>query len=193
MKPTVQMCARVMLAGSMLVMSAVNAAAQAPAPAPASTSSAKAKELMALMVTKKLEAFALREADTTDRFIAVMAVPNVQLLVVTASYSRPTDIEYYIYQKDYVNAYRNLKTGALASNRLFFEDILGDGLVSVPVKNGVPDSMTVDTKHQAFDGPADPKKRNDTRMPADAYAKSFADADARYTKALDALLAELKK
>jgi len=158
-----------------------------------STSSAKAKEVMALMTTKKIEALAVREAGSNDRFVAVMAVPNVQLLVVTATYSRPTDIEYYIYQKDHVNAYRNLKTAALATNRFFVEDILGDGLVAVPEKKGVPDSVTVDAKQQVFDGPADPKKRNDTRMAADAYAKSFADMDQRYAKALESLLVELKK
>ena len=192
MKPSVRMCARLSLAASFVALLAVDGLAQAPA-APASASSAKAKEVMALMTTKKLEAFAIKEAETTDRFIAVMAVPNVQLLVVTASYSRPTDIEYYIYEKDHVNAYRNLKTGALSSNRFFVEDVHGDGLVAVPDKNGLPDSVTVDTKQQTMDGPADPKKRKDTRMAADAYAKSFADADARYAKALDGLLAVLKK
>jgi hypothetical protein len=190
MKPSVLMSARVALAASLVVAAGLDGGAQTPA---ASTSAAKAKEVMSLMAAKKLEAFAVREADTTDRYVGVMAVPNVQLLVVTASYSRPTDIEYYTYQKDYANAYRNLKTGLLASNRFFVEDMMGDGLVFTPVKNGLPDAVTVDTKQQKFDGPADPKKRNDTRLAADLYAKAFADADQRYAKALDALLVELKK
>ena len=183
----------ILLAGSVLSMPRPAAFAQTPPPSASSISAAKAKEVMTLMTTKKLEAFAVREAETSDRFIAVMAVPHVQLLVVTATYSRPTDIEYYVYQKEYVNAYRNLKTSTLASNRFFVEDVMGDGLVAVPVKNGLPDAITVDAKQQTLDGPADPKKRNDTRMAADAYAKSFADADQRYAKALDGILAELKK
>jgi hypothetical protein len=186
------LCARLMLAGSMLAIPAAAAVPQAPPPA-ASTSSAKAKELMALMMTKKLDAFAMREPDATDRFIAVYAVPNVQLLLVTASYSRPTDIEYYVYQKEYANAYRTLKSGALSTARFFVEDVMGDGLVFVPVKNGLPDSVSIDATQQKLDGPADPKKHSDTRMAADAYAKSFAEFDQRYAKALDALLAELKK
>ena len=188
----VMMCARLLLAGSIMVIPPVAASAQTPTTA-ASASSAKAKELMSLMTTKKLEAFAMREPDASDRFIAVMAVPNVQLLLVTATYSRPTDIEYYVYQKEYVNAYRNLKSSTLATNRFFVEDVLGDGLVYVPVKNGLPDSVSVDNKAQLLEGPAEPKKRNDTRMAPDAYAKIFADFDQRYAKALDALLAELKK
>ena len=186
--------ARVSVAASLVSLLAVDGIAQAQAPAAvASTSAAKAKEVMTLMTSKKLEAFAVKEAGSTDHFVGVMAVPNVQLLVVTAAYSRPTDIEYYIYQKDHVNAYRNLKTGSLATNRFFVEDQLGDGLVFQPAKNGLPDSVTVEAKEQKFDGPADPKKRNDTRMAADAYGKSFADMDARYAKALDCLLAELNK
>jgi hypothetical protein len=189
---TVMLCARLVLAGSMLAIPPAADVPQSQSPA-ASASAPKAKELMSLMVTKKLEAFAMREPDATDRFIAVMAVPNVQLLLVSASYSRPTDIEYYVYQKEYVNAYRTLKSGALSSSRFFVEDVLGDGLVFVPAKNGLPDSVTIDAAQQRLDGPADPKKRGDTRMAADAYAKAFADFDQRYSKALDALLAELKK
>ena len=186
------MCARLMLAGTLMAIPPVADVPQTPTP-PASASSAKAKELMSLMMTKKLEAFAVKEPDTADRFIAVMAVPNVQLLLVSASYSRPTDIEYYMYQKEYVNAYKNLKSGALSTSRFFVEDVMGDGLVFVPVKNGLPDAVSIDATQQKLDGPADPKKRGDTRMAADAYAKSFADFDQRYAKALDALLAELKK
>ena len=189
MKPSVVMIARLLVVAALVAFVAIDAVAQTPA----ATSAAKAKEVMALMTSKKIEALAVREPDTTDRFVAVMAVPNVQLLVVTAQYSRPTDIEYYIYQKEHVNAYRNLKTGSLASNRFFIEDQLGDGLVAVPAKNALPDAVTVDTKQQMFDGPADPKKRNDTRMAADLYSKSFAEMDERYAKALDSLLVALKK
>lgn len=190
MTPSVRICTRVALAAAIAALLSIDGFAQA-AP-PASTSAAKAKEVMSIMTSKKLEAFAVREG-STDRFVAVMAVPDVQLLVVSASYSRPSDIEYYIYQKDYVNGYRNLKTSALASSRFFVEDLHGDGLTWAPAKNGVPDTVTVETKQQVFDGPADPKKRNDTRMAADAYAKSYADMDQRYAKALEILLAELKK
>jgi len=51
----------------------------------------------------------------------------------------------------------------------------------------------VGTTEFSFAGAADPKKRNDKRMPADAYAKAFGDVEQGYAKILDAMLAELKK
>jgi hypothetical protein len=169
-------------------LAAVVAAQTAPA-----ASAAKAKELAALMGARKIEAFAMRESPISDRFFAVMLVPEVQMLVVSAIYSRPTDIEYRLYHKQYMDAYRDLAGGALAKDRFFVEDVLGDGLVASPVKNRPEDSVTIGGARQLLSGPADPKKRNDTRMAADAYARAFADADQRYATLLDALLAELKK
>jgi hypothetical protein len=180
---------RVGVAGVVAAGLIVSVAAQA---AP-SASGAKAKELESLMEARKLEAFGMRESPISDRYFAVMVVPKVQMLVVSAIYTRPSDMEYFLYHKDYASMYRNLAGGALTKERFFVEDVLGDGLVAVPVKNAPPDSVKIDSERQLFTGPADPKKRNDTRMPADAYAKSFADADARYTKLLDALIDELKK
>lgn len=180
------------LAGVLAAAMVQSLMAQA-APAAPSATAAKARELVELMTSKKLEAFAVRESPISDRFIAVMLVPNVQMLVVSAVYSRPTDIDYRLYQKDYVTAYRDLKAGALASDHFVVDDMLCDGLVERPAKNALPDTVMVQKTRQAFDGPADPKKRNDTRMPADAYMKAFADADQRYAKMLDSLIAELKK
>jgi hypothetical protein len=179
---------RVVAAGLLVVAWAGSAAAQTPAASPA-----KAKELAAVMKARQIEAFAMRETPAGNRFIAVMLVPDVQMLVVSAAYTRPTDIEYWMYQKDYVTAYRDLAGGALAQDRFFVEDVLGDGLVATPAKNTPPDAVTVADSQQLLEGPADPKKRNDKRMRADEYAKAFADADARYAKLLDGLIAELKK
>ena len=80
------------------------------------------------------------------------------MLVVSANYCRPTDIEYFIYQKDYLNAYRDLKAGALAREREFVDDVLCDGLVAVPAKNALPDSVTIDTARQLFERPGGPEE-----------------------------------
>jgi hypothetical protein len=161
--------------------------------APASASVVKAKELAALMKSRKLDSFAVREGTSPNRFVAVMVVPDVQMLLVSAAYSRASDIEYRIYQKDYATAYRDLRTGALASDKFFVEDAFGDGLVPVPLKNRPPDSVMMGGTDQVFEGPADPRKRNDKRMPAEAYSKAFGEADQRYAQLLDSILAELKK
>jgi hypothetical protein len=181
--------ARLALAGLLAAGVTLGLAAQT---APAA-SAAKVRELAGLLKGKQLEAFAARESPVGNRFVAAMLVPDVQMLVVGADYSRPTDIEYFIYQKDYVSAYRSLQSGVLASDRVFVEDVLVDGLVAVPVKNAPPDAVTLGAARQLLVGPADPKKRNDTRMAPDAYAKALAEADRRYAMILDGLIAALKK
>ena len=168
-------------------------AGAAGAQTPSGVSTAKAKELAAVMKGKNIESFAVREGTSPNRFVAVMLVPDVQLLLVSAAYSRPTDIEYRIYQKDFSTAYQDLRNGTLASERFYVEDFLGDGLIATPAKNAQPDSVTIGTAAQLFEGAADPKKRNDKRLPADAYLKAFTEADKRYADLLAALIQELKK
>jgi len=199
MTPIVETFARklvtIAIAASALAAAGVIAAGadiEARAQGTPSASSARAKELAATMKTRKLEAFAMREA-APNRFLAVICNPDVQILLVSTAYGRPSDIEYRLFQKDYVTAYRDLRSGVSGTERFVVEDILADGLVAVPAKNSLPDTAMVDATTYLFEGPADPKKRNDKRMPADAYAKAFGDSDQRYAQALDALIAELKK
>src|SRR6185369_7921877 len=89
-------------------------ATQVAAQTPTGLSTAKVKELSAIMKGKNLDSFVAKEGQSPNRFVAVMLVADVQLLLVSAAYSRPTDIEYRIYQKDYAQAYRDLRAGALA-------------------------------------------------------------------------------
>lgn len=159
----------------------------------ASASAAKAKELGELMKAKKLTVFASRDSAAPDRFVAVTFIPDVQILLVGAAYSRPSDIEYYMYKKDYQSAYQNLHASELAKDRVAFEDMIGDGLVFVPVKNGLPDAAVLPAGRAVFEGPADPKRRNDKRMAPEAYQKLFGEADTRYATLLGELIAELKK
>ena len=180
---------RVAIAAALIASSSLAASVQT---APSSTV-AKAKELSEVMKAKKLTSFAMKEDPAVNRFAAVLFVPDVQLLVVSAIYSQATDIEYYLGNKEYAMAYRNLRAGALATELFFVEDMMGDGLAAVPAKNALPDTAVVGTTEFSFAGPGDPKKRNDKRMAPEAYAKAFGDVEQRYAKILDAMLAELKK
>ena len=96
----------------------VGAQTPAAAPAPVAASAGEAKELVTLLQSKKLEAFAVPDPSHAGRFVAVLHVPNVQLLVVAASYERASDIEYRIYQKDFQGAYADLRSGIMSSNRV---------------------------------------------------------------------------
>ena len=174
------------------VMAGVTVRAQAPSAA--TESGAKAKELAALLQAKKLEAFAARDAMQPGRYVAAIVVPGVQLLVVSASYSRTNDIEYSLYNKKFQDAYLDLKSGALSTERFFVDDAMCDGLVAVPGKNPLHDSVHMDGAKVVFDGDfVDPKKKNSKKVPEDVYRKNFAMADMRYAKVLDLLITELKR
>lgn len=167
--------------------------AQAPA-LPAAASPERAKELVALMKQNKLESFAARDGMQPGRFVAALLISDVQLLAVSAAYSRPNDVEYALYTKDFMTAYMNLKSGALASDRFFVEDAQHDGLVAMPGKNPQHDTVTAGTTKLTFDGvPMDPKKKKQAKMTPEDYIKGFADADFRYVRLLDVLISGLKK
>ena len=177
------------------VLAAIWAAAAVPAAqAPANgASSTKAKELASILAAKKLETFAARDSSKPQHYVAVLIVPNVQLLLVSATYSRDNDIEYSLYHKLYQNAYSDLRSGVFGSDRFFVDDAQVDGLVAVPGKNPQHDAVTIDTTKHVFDGMfGDGKGRNAKRPLQDVYMKTFADADARYTRLLDVLIAQLK-
>jgi hypothetical protein len=170
------------------------AQAQTPAALPASMSTLRAKELVAALQGRKLEAFAVTDPSGAGRYVAVLHIPGVQLLVVSASYERATDMDYRFYHKDFMNVYLDLRTGVLSKDRMFIEDAGGDGLVAVPGKNPSHDSVTVGTAQQTFDGDfSDPKKKNQKKINQDDYMKKFTEADEQYTRILGLLVEGLKK
>jgi len=189
---TAALCRRLLsVTLAVAVTAGVTVRSQAPA---ASESGAKAKELAALLQSKKLEAFAARDAMQPGRYVAAIVVPGVQLLVVSASYSRANDIEYNLYNKKFQDVYLDLKSGALATDRFFVDDAMCDGLVAVPGRNPLHDSVNMDGAKILFDGDfVDPKKKNTKKTPEDVYRKNFATADMRYARALDLLITELKR
>ena len=185
---------RRLLAFSVTAALVAGVSLRAQAPPAASESGSKAKEVAALLQAKKLEAYAVRDVMQPGKYVAVIVVPGVQLLVVSANYSRVNDIEYSIYNKKFQDAYLDLKSGALASDRFFVDDAQCDGLVAVPGRNPQHDSVSMDGAKIVFDGDfVDPKKKNTKKIPEDLYRKNFATADMRYARALDMLLTELKR
>ncbi len=161
---------------------------------PVPTSPPRVKELVALLQSKKMEAFAVKDTAETGRFVAVYLVPNAQLMLISAGYERPTDVEYRIYQKDFMNAYAELNSSVLAKDKVFFQDALCDGLFPKPT-NGVEDIVTIGTTKRIFNGDFnDPKKKPDPKKPSlEDYVKAFSDADAKYASLVTMVLDELKK
>jgi hypothetical protein len=163
------------------------------AQAPASVSTDKARELASLMAAQKLEAFAARDGEDTQRYVAVLVIPNVQLLVVSCKYTQKNDIEYSLYTKQYQTAYQDLRSGVFGSERFFVDDAQLNGLVAVPGKNPQHDAISIEKDRHIFDGLfGDGKGRNAKNPLTDVYMKTFSDADARYARLLDVLIAQLK-
>jgi hypothetical protein len=175
-----------------LISGATGGATAQQAPPPAATSPAKVKELIALLVSRKLETFAAPE--NGPKFVAVLHVPGVQLLLASASYGRPLDFDYYLFHKKYQDMYQELKSSPLSVEKFFVEDTLADGLVVIPGKSTAIDVVTAGGERRTFDGDfADPRRRNQKKITQDDYFKAFSAADARYAALLDVLIAALKK
>jgi len=188
---------RAVTAGALLLVLAGPrpASAQDPAPLvePTPQSAPKVKELIDLMTTAGATAFAVKDPEREGRFAAVLLVPGVQLMVISAKYERTTDIEYWIYNKDFMSIYMELKSGQLSSEKFFVEDTRADGLVLQPEEGLAGDAVTVEDQAQQFDGKfTERPRRNDDRIPTADYYKAFSDADARYTRLLGLLIEGMK-
>ena len=56
-------------------------------------SSALVDDLASLMTARQLEAVAARDPDSPDHFIAALLMPEVQLLIVSAQYPAPAELQ----------------------------------------------------------------------------------------------------
>ena len=148
---------------------------------------ALAKQLAAALTAAKLESIAAQDPSAPDAFIGALFFPG-QLLVVSAKYAVPPLLTTRIGRKEYRDVYLDLNGAAVAHTKIFVEDPGADGLKADHIDNQPFDTYEIDGKRIAFD--ADWKKQ---KLSKEEYLKGFADADARYSQMLQALLAEIKK
>ena len=170
------------LALGLSVAFAGGAAAQDP------QSAAPAKELAQLLAAKKLDSIAARMPDSREEFVGALAFPG-QLMVIWAKTTAPAVVNEKLIRKEYKEVYIDLNSASIIESRHFVTDIGPDGLRAKPQqKQGPADSHDLGAKTMRFDG----SWREDKMSEAD-YMKAHADADAAYTKAIQALIEELKK
>lgn len=173
-----------------LILAALAAVALTAAPAAArqdtvSKSAALAKELTALLAQQKRDSMAARDPVERDRFVAAMIYPG-QLMVITGKYTVPVLLDEKISFGKFMDVYVELNGAAVPSSKTFIEDQFADGLVNG--RRQMPfDSVIEGDKTMLFDG--DHRK---AKMSKDEYNKAFADADEKYTKLLQMLLAQAK-
>lgn len=169
-----------------LVMIPLLAAAPAAAAADTEKSPALAAELTQLMAGAGLDAVAAVDPETPERFVAVLAFPKVQFLVISAKYPAPTLMLQQIAAKQYKDAYMALQQAGLAEGKFFLQDMGANGL-HASGDDGVDVLYENVVKQTLFDGSPDAHK-----MSKAEYAKRFAAADAVYSRLLGILIAEVK-
>ncbi len=155
---------------------------------PMSKSAEVAKALAAALDAAKIDSIAAAVPDQDGEFVGTLYFPGLQLLVVSGKYAVPVLLTTRIAKKEYRDTYLDLNGAAEASSKIFIEDLGADGLIARPGRDDPADVYEVAGKRTVFN--RDWKAQG---MSEDDYMKAYADADARYTVMLKALLAELQK
>jgi len=144
------------------------------------------KQLTVLLDQKKIDAIAAPDAQNPGGYVAALYFPGTQLLVVSAKYSAPALLTELLARKEYKQVYAELTSASIPGSKMLVNDVYANGLAIKPSGSNPPDG--VEGAIQAtFDGGW--KKAKITE--AD-YNKSFTDADAAYTRVLQALIHQLK-
>lgn len=162
--------------------------ALAPLRAQEPQSAALAKELSALLDQNKLDSIAARET-APDGYVAALYYPGAQLIVVAAKYKEPILLNDRLAKKEYREVYMDLTSAALPKTKCMVMDLGGDGLKAKREEGKGADTFeSTSGKEIAFTG--DWKALN---LSQEDYQKAYADAEARYSKMLQALIAQLKR
>jgi hypothetical protein len=148
-----------------------------------SKSAALTKELLTLLGQNKLDSVAALEAKP-DGYVAALYYPGVQLLVVAAKYREPVLLNDRIAKKEYRDTYMDLNSASMPGSKYLVMDLGCDGLKAT----GGFDTYEAAGKQFDFNGDWKAQKLSE-----EEYQKAFADADARYVRMLQALIAHLKK
>ena len=166
----------------LLVMSTAAAAQE-------SKSAALAKELTTLLDAAKLTAIAAKESSDPEAFVAAMYFSGSQLLIVSAKYTPAVLLNQKLDKKDYQEVYIDLNSASVVSSRVFVEDLGADGLKADHPDGAAFDSIDRGGKRTIFDS----DWRKEQKLTDEQFAKLFADADALYSRLLQALITQAKK
>ena len=174
---------RILLAVFMLLVLGGSAMAQD------TKSASLAKELAAALDAAKLTAIAAKDPSDPEAFVAAMYFSGSQLLVVGAKYSPAVLLNEKLNKKEYQEIYIDLNSAGVAGSKLFIEDPGADGLKADHKDNEAFDTIERGGKRTNFDD----HWRKEQKLSEEQYAKVVADADALYSRLLQALLAQAKR
>ena len=145
-----------------------------------------AKQLGAALQERGLDAVAARDPNESDRFVAALFYPNAQLLVISARYASPPLLEARLSQKQYRDVYLDLGGASIPNSSVLVHDMSADGLCDSRDKSA--DILYEGTVTSMFD--ADWKSHNRSEH---EYMQRLFDADERYSRMLELLLAEVNE
>ena len=157
------------------------------APQDANKTQALAKELTDLLQKQKLDAIATRTGE--DHFAAILFIPGVQMLAVSARYTAPALLNEKITGRQYRDIYLDLASASVPDSKLFIEDMQGDGLRFERVGD-TPFDIVTKGIGPAFNLDGDHKKK---KISEDEYRRTCADFEGAYEKILIALIEQAKK
>jgi hypothetical protein len=151
------------------------------------SSAGPARDLSKLLSERKIDSVATRLPGSQDEFAAVLAFPG-QLIVIWAKFSAPQLLNEKLIRKEYRDVYLDLNSASIVESRHFVSDLGADGMVARPPRNQPADMHDLGKASMRFDG-----SWREDKMSEDQYMKAYTEAEAGYTKALQALIEELKK
>ena len=142
-------------------------------------------DLASLMTARQLDAVAAQDPQSPGHFVAALLIPDVQLLVVSAQYPAPAELQAQLAQQQYRDVYTALHQPSAQPTRFFLIDTGGDGLktgddrVDVLYEKGTTQTL--------FDG-----RWKQQGLSEAAYTKRVQDAETRYSRLLSILTSSLK-
>jgi hypothetical protein len=143
-----------------------------------SASATPASQLVSALEGAQLDSIAAKDSEGDDRFVAALFFPG-RLLVVSARYEVPMFLEDKIAAQDFREVYLDLNSASIVDSRVLIGDGGADGLT-----NGDPaDSAERGGKLVRFDGDWSGQELSESE-----YTTRFSEADADYTRMLQALL-----
>jgi len=143
-----------------------------------------AQQLTTLLAGRHLDAIAVKDPSDDGRFVAALYFPDVQLLVISARYPSPAELQQMLASHAYRDVYAALQQSGAADSKLFVQDLGADGLHAAA--NQPVDIVYERVVNQAiFD--------KDVARADAAYNRKLTAADAQYSRLLQLLLDAARK
>ena len=169
-----------------IALAAILLLAPAAASAQDSKSATSVIELVKMLETMKLDAFAVK-GSSPNEYVGALYFPGTQLLVVSAKFDTPWRADSLLDMKNYRDLYIELNSASLPQSKLFVSDLSANGL-RYKKDGNVFDTADIGGKTFNFDG--DWKK---AKISEADYSKTYADTDRQYGEMIQVLLDGLKK